>query len=166
MSENGRKMLPNSTSCFVCGEDNPAGLRGRFYVEDGKVKMRLTAVEHHCGYPNTVHGGVVAAVLDECMGWAAARAVKRMCVTGELKIRYVRSVPAGRDLTVCCDVKEVRRRYVQARGEIVDGEGVVHARGEGKFFPLTREETLAVDDMLLYRGDEEEIFSGLREETV
>ena len=32
-----RRYLPNSTGCFVCGEDNPAGLRTRFFVEDGIV---------------------------------------------------------------------------------------------------------------------------------
>jgi len=161
--DNGRTYLPNSTWCFVCGEDNPAGLKARFYVEDGVVKVPMAAAPHHCGYPNAVHGGVVAAALDECMGWAAARAVLRMCVTAELKVRYVRRVPTDIDLTVCGTVKEVHKRYVLAKGEIVDGEGTVYARSEGKFFPLTKEQTLEVDDQLLYRGGEERVFQPLRE---
>lgn len=162
MSENGRKYLPNSSWCFVCGEDNPAGLKARFYVEDGVVKVPLTAQEHHCGYPNVVHGGVVAAALDECMGWAAGRAVERMCLTGELTIRYTQPTPVDRDLTVCGEVVAVKKRYVEAKGAIVDAEGTVYARGSGRFFPLSAEKTLAVDDALNYRGGEERVFDGLR----
>src|SRR5690606_33126821 len=103
------RYLPNSKTCFVCGEDNAAGLQSRFYVEGGCVKMKLRPQPHHCGYANVVHGGVVAAALDECMGWAAARAIKRMCYTGELTIRYLKPVPADGDLTVCTEVKRANR---------------------------------------------------------
>ena len=99
-SINGRVFLPTSSGCFVCGEENPAGLRTRFYVENGAVQASLMPAEHHCGYRNVVHGGVVAAILDECMGWAAARASARMCVTAELNVRYVRNVHGDRATTV------------------------------------------------------------------
>lgn len=162
-TDHNRSYLPNSKTCFVCGEDNASGLRTRFYVEDGLVKMPLTAVEHHCGYENTVHGGVVAAALDECMGWAAARAIERMCVTAELTVRYIERVPVSPDLTVEAAVTRTHRRMVQTEARIVDGGGKVLARAEGRFLPLSPQETLEVDDALLYRGDEERVFDGLRE---
>ena len=34
------------------------------------------------------------------MGWAAARAIERMCVTAELKVRYLKPVPGDREMTV------------------------------------------------------------------
>lgn len=157
-----RNYLPNSKTCFVCGEDNASGLRTRFYVEGDLVKMPLTAVEHHCGYENTVHGGIVAAALDECMGWAAARAIERMCVTAELTVRYIERVPVSPDLTVEAEVTRKHRRMVQTEARIVDGGGKVLARAEGRFLPLSPEETLEVDDALLYRGGEERVFDGLR----
>ncbi len=159
-----RKYLPNSPTCFVCGEDNPMGLRARFYVEDEKVKMPLTVHNHHCGYPNTLHGGIVAAALDECMAWAATRAFKRMCVTGALTVRYIKRVPAGRPLTVIAEVVKPHRRIVHAQGSIVDAEGTEYARAEGKFLPLTAEETLEIDNWLIYRGGEERVFDELRTE--
>jgi len=162
--ERDRLYLPNSRECFVCGEENPAGLQARFFVEEGQVKMPLAAEDHHCGYPNTVHGGVIAAALDECTGWAAARAIERMCVTGELRVRYLRRVPTDRNLTVCAEVMKAHRRMVQTEAEIVDDEGTVYARAEGRFLPLTREQTIEVDDALLYRGGEEEVFKSVREE--
>jgi len=158
-----KRFLPNSKTCFVCGEDNASGLRTRFYVEGDDVKMPLTAVEHHCGYENTVHGGVVAAALDECMGWAAARAIQRMCVTAELTVRYIERVPVDRDLTVSARVLQSHRRMVSAEAEIADGAGAVFARANGRFLPLSEDETLQVDDALIYRGGEERVFDGLRD---
>ena len=153
--------LPNSTWCFVCGEDNQAGLRARFYVEDEIVKMSLRVQPHHCGYLNTVHGGIVAAALDECMGWAAARAIKRMCLTGELTVRYIQPVPADKDLIVCGEIARAHRRIVHATGQIVDHEGHTYARAEGRFLPMSEEETRKIDGMLLYRGGDERVFEGL-----
>lgn len=164
-TEDPKRYLPNSTSCFVCGEDNTSGLRTRFYVEDDAVKMPLTAVEHHCGYENTVHGGIVAAALDECMGWAAARAIKRMCVTAELTVRYIERVPVSPDLTVSARVLQQHRRMVSTEAAISDSSGKVFARATGRFLPLSEAETLRVDDALIYRGGEERVFDELRDGT-
>lgn len=161
---NHRATLPNSKPCFVCGEDNPAGLRTRFYVEDGKVKAPLRPLPHHCGYDKVVHGGVIAAILDETMGWAAARASGRMFFTGELTVRYLRPTPSGRPLTACAEVVRVTSRLTEAAGVLVDDDGVEYAKSKGRFVPLSVEATLAVDDALIYRGGEERVFDALRAE--
>jgi uncharacterized protein (TIGR00369 family) len=158
-----RKYLPTSEHCFVCGEANAAGLGTRFYVQEGIVKMPLTAKHHHCGYPNRIHGGIVAAAVDECMGWAAARAIQRMCVTGELSVRYIKPVTLEKPFTVCAEVVRSNRRLVHCTAVIVDEDGEVHVRGEGRFLPLTVEQTLRVDDGLIYKGEEERVFAPLRD---
>lgn len=162
-SGNSKTYLPNSKGCFVCGEENAAGLRTRFYVQDDVVKAALQPNRHHCGYDNIVHGGVTAAILDECMGWAAARLIRRMCYTADLSIRYLKHVPADRPLTACSQVVKGSKRLVQVQGWIEDDEGTQYARAEGRFVPLTVEQTLRVDDALLYRGGEERVFDELRQ---
>jgi uncharacterized protein (TIGR00369 family) len=163
MSETSRKVyLPNSDFCFVCGEDNQAGLQTRFYVDGDSVCAPLRPQEHHCGYLKVLHGGIVAAIIDECMGWAAARAIGRMCLTAELNLRYVRNLSTDREYTVVTEVTKSNRRLVLAKGVIVDSEGAEYARAHGKFSPMSPEETVKVDDMLLYRGGEERLFDGLR----
>ena len=156
--------LPTSNHCFVCGEDNQAGLQTRFYVEDGVVKAQLEPRPHHCGYPDIVHGGVVAAILDEAMGWAAARAIERMCLTAELKVRYLRPVPGDRASTIVTEVTNSARRMARVKSVIVSEDGTEFARAEGRFVPLSPERTLEVDDNLLYRGNEERVFDNLRAE--
>ena len=98
------------------------------------------------------------------MGWAAAHSINRMCVTGELTVRYLQSVPADRELTAVTNVLKSSRRLVLTEGRLEDAEGVAYARARGKFTPLTALETLAVDDRLLYRGNEVRLFDALRED--
>jgi uncharacterized protein (TIGR00369 family) len=157
-----KKFLPNSTGCFVCGEDNHAGLQVRFFVEDGIVKMPFHVGKQHCGYPGVAHGGIIAAALDECMGWAAARAIQRMCVTGELTVRYIDRAPIETPLEVCAEAVRAHRRIVHTSAQLIDATGKVYARAEGRFLPLSVEESLKVDNVLLYRGGEERIFDALR----
>ena len=63
---------PNSRYCFVCGRENPYGLKMSFYeVEPGHALAEYTVPEHYQGYPGIVHGGIVATMLDETLGRAA-----------------------------------------------------------------------------------------------
>lgn len=162
MSES-RKYLPFSKGCFVCGQDNPAGLRTRFFVEDDKVKARLYADDHHCGYETVIHGGIVAAALDECMAWAATCRMGYMTVTGELKVRYIKRSPSRTPLWVEAWVTRETKRLALTEAQLVDEEGIVYARAEGRFVPISREETLYVDDNLVYSGEEQRLFDRLRE---
>lgn len=157
-----RKTLPVSPSCFVCGAHNAAGLQSRFYVEDDTICMPLTIKEHHCGYPDVAHGGIVASALDECMAWAATRALGLMCVTGKLTIRYLQPTPPKDGLEVRANVVKANKRIAYAEAVLVDKKGVAYARGEGSFMPLTPEQTLYIDDHMLYSGGEERLFDYLR----
>lgn len=162
MGESEKVMLPNSDWCFVCGEENEAGLQTRFYIEDGLVKARLKPRAHHCGFKGVIHGGIVASILDETMGWAAAVAINRMCLTGEMTVRYISKVPDDRELICITDVKKSNKRIVYTIGELLDDEGTKYASATAKFTPLTETETLEVDDMLIYRGGEVRLFDELR----
>lgn len=164
-SDNGRVYLPNSRTCFVCGEENVAGLQLRFFVENNTVLTHFMPKPHHCGYANVVHGGVVAALLDETMAWAANRALARMTVTAELNIRYLRPVPGDAQSLVWAEITRATRRIAYARGAVVDGAGTELARAEASFLPLSADETLNIDRHLVYRGDEERVFACLHDKT-
>ena len=96
------------------------------------------------------------------MGWAAARAIERMCVTAELTVRYIERVPVDPNLVVAARVERSHRRMVTTEAEITGPDGKVFARASGRFLPLSEAETLEVDDALIYRGGEERVFDGLR----
>jgi uncharacterized protein (TIGR00369 family) len=131
-------------------------------VEDNVVKIRLRAEPHQCGYQNVMHGGITAALLDECMAWAAARVTHRVCVTGDLNIRYLKRIPLDRETMACAEVVRGSRRIAHVKATLIGDDGEEYARADGRFVPVSAEETLAVDDLLIYRGDEERVFDVLR----
>jgi uncharacterized protein (TIGR00369 family) len=147
-----RRRLPNSAGCYVCGSANPRGLGVRFDHEDAVVTAQFVPHPDHCGYNDRVHGGVMAALLDEVMGWAPSVVKRRFCVAAEIIIRYLKPLPIGHPVTVRGEMTADRGRVWEARGEIVDELGTVYARGTGKYRPLSDEQTQAVMDYLTVDG--------------
>src|SRR5436309_8616686 len=146
------RRLPNYRGCYVCGDENPRGLNVRFEVEDGAVRTQFIPDADHMGYHGRVHGGVLSALLDETMGWAPCVLMKRFCVAVELRIRFLKPAPIGKPLIVRGEMTADRGRIWEAQGEIRDEEGQVYARGTGKYFPLSLEETQEVMDQLRLDG--------------
>ena len=145
MNASKREYLPHSSGCFLCGDENECGVRLRFFVEGDEVCAKVTLPSHLNGYKKVAHGGVLAALLDESMGWAATvfGGLRRMYLTGELTVKYLAPVPVGEEI-------EVRSRLLANAGRIAYGEGElfcggkVFVRARGKFLPMSREATAEV----------------------
>lgn len=128
--------LPYTYGCFVCGAENPAGLRLRFRVEDGEVRSAFTPREPHAGYRGMVHGGVIGAALDEVMFWAAAWPTRAFHVSVDLNIRYARKVEVGAPHNLAARLTRQQRRICFTEAELRDAAGKVCASATGKFFPM------------------------------
>lgn len=142
--------LPWSESCFLCGERNSLGLKVKFKKDADRVYTEYCVDERRVGYDGQVHGGIVAALLDETMGWAVALALGRMCISAEITIRYVKRVPVGTRIIVSAKPGRCSRRLGVAEGEVRDADGTLYARAFGKFLPISFEETRRVDSQLIY----------------
>lgn len=166
MSDGEREYLPHSSGCFLCGDENPAGIRTRFFVEGEEVRGRIVLPRHVNGYRDVAHGGVVAALLDETMGWAATVFGKEhpMYVTGEITVKYLAPVPVGEEIEVRSRLVEDAGRLAYAEGQLLHG-GKVCARAKGKFVPMTREATAGVMPYLKFESCRRfrAIFDGYRE---
>jgi len=128
------KKQPNSRMCFLCGRQNPVGLKLDFYEdhEAGQVRVEFVVPDEYQGYPGVVHGGIVAAVLDEVAGRAVmiAGSEEDLMATLRLTIRYRRPTPTETPLLAVGWVE--RRSGVGARvaGEIRLLDGTVTAEAE------------------------------------
>ncbi len=123
---------PNSKMCFVCGLENPSGLHLRFY-DNGKdeVAADFTVQPNHLGYPGVVHGGIVAAVLDESGGRTVmAGDPMRFFMTAKIEIRYRRPVTVGRPLTAVGGLVKLSDRLATATAEIRSAAGDVPAEAD------------------------------------
>jgi uncharacterized protein (TIGR00369 family) len=124
---------PNSLQCFVCGVENPVGLHLRFYQSrPGEVVADITVAEKFQGYPGIVHGGVVAAMLDEAAGRSQMGTGDdpRFMFTARLNIRYRKNVPIGQPLRLVGVAGETKSRTAEARGAIYDQNGTMLAEAD------------------------------------
>jgi uncharacterized protein (TIGR00369 family) len=127
-----KTLQPNSRHCFVCGLENPFGLRLRFYeTAPGEVSVECSIPEEYQGYPGVVHGGVVAAILDEAAGRSQMQDdPPRFMFTARLDIRYRKNVPVGQPLRLVGTAGASKRRTAAARSAIYDQEGNLLAEAE------------------------------------
>ena len=107
VSQNNRKMIhikqrveprpyPN---CFGCGDDNPHGLRLKMEIEDGELRADFMPMTHHQGWPGTVHGGIISALLYEIMeNWTYRRGIVTMMRS--MSTRLIAPAKVGRPISV------------------------------------------------------------------
>ncbi len=148
--------LPTYKGCLICGEkqENPHTCNLRFKIVNDGVETTFEPGSVHQGYENVIHGGMISALLDETMGWAVAVERKKYFMTGELNIRFTRPLTVGTPIKVRGWCVQNRSRYTVTAGEISDGNGRVYAKGEGKFFLMSDEQTRDMDRLMTYRpGD-------------
>lgn len=128
----------NSKMCFICGLDNPYGVKAPFYnMEDDSVVTIFQYKEPHQSFPNRVHGGLITAMLDE-LGLRALWVVEdqQMGVTLSLETKYRKPVPYGIELKGVGRMISNTAKFVKSKAEIMDMQGNILATGEMKYIKL------------------------------
>ena len=61
--------------CFVCGRDNPRGLRikVKYFPEELAAETQITLPREYQGWADVIHGGILSTLLDEMMAHAVWR---------------------------------------------------------------------------------------------
>jgi acyl-coenzyme A thioesterase PaaI-like protein len=135
------RLQPNSRHCFVCGVQNSFGLKLRFYdSNEGEVFAQYTVPKQYQGYPGVVHGGIVAAMLDEICGRVHMGGdPPRFMYTARLDIRYRKNVPVGQLLTLTGRAGKSRGRTATSSGQILGPDGSVLAEAEALLVDVPEE---------------------------
>ncbi|MEI6613802.1 MAG: PaaI family thioesterase [Chrysiogenales bacterium] len=123
--------------CFVCGKENLAGLKIEFHenLQKEEVEAKVVFPPHLQGWQDTVHGGLLATVLDEIMIKAAA-AANIKCVTAEITVKYKKPAFTGKSYQAYGKMLEARGRIVTAESHICDTAGQIYAKATGKLFKI------------------------------
>ena len=97
-------------------------------ADDGSARVAFTAREEHLNQAGTLHGGVLATLVDAAMG-AAVRSVADDDVpaTSQLTVTYLRPGKPG-DLTVSARARTRGEHLTVCEADVdQDGKSVAHA---------------------------------------
>jgi len=126
----------------VSGRRNPVAPPLRLWKAGGEVRGEVVFSPTYAGPPNSVHGGIIAAVFDEVLSMANV-ITGAAGYTGSLTVKYHRRTPLNTPIELWgVNVRNVGRKQV-SRAEMRVG-GQVTATAEGLF--------ISTDDMPRRRG--------------
>jgi uncharacterized protein (TIGR00369 family) len=125
-----------SKNCLVCGVNNDFGLKTSFYeTENSELVAVFTPMNEHQSYPNVMHGGISATILDETIGRAIMITTdsETFGVTVELNVRYKKPVPLNTELKVVTRITNDRGRIFEGTGELYLPDGTIAVEADGKY---------------------------------
>lgn len=125
---------------FVSGEPAGSRLRVRYFRReaDGALTAKVWFGPQTQGPPGYAHGGSMAAILDEAMGFAAWLAGHTV-LAARVTVDFRRPLPLGTVAAVEAHVEAVEGRKVRTRGRILAADGSPFAEGEGLFIEVSLE---------------------------
>jgi len=124
------RAVRDATRCFVCGPDNPIGLKLRFAREGEGVRAEFTPSELHVGFEGLVHGGILAALIDDALAnvWFMKG---EEAVTAKIEVRFRREVRPGEPLIVVAEPTGSKGGMMTGRAQVRRRDGEVVADGTG-----------------------------------
>ena len=145
-----KRKQPNSKMCLVCGLQNPLGLKAFFYeLDNGELLGCFTPQPEQQGYPDRLHGGVIAAILDEAIERAVmiGKDQESWGVTVEFTTRYKKPIPLGQPLRVRARITREKSRFYEGESEILLADGTIAATGSGRFLKMPRDKFENFDEL-------------------
>jgi acyl-coenzyme A thioesterase PaaI-like protein len=165
MADNSEKKFlpkPVGTRCFGCGDCNPLGLNMSFYRLGTTLRSDITLSEHHMGWENLAHGGIISTVLDEIMGWTVIAFRRVFFVTRSIEVHYLRPVQLNLPLTAVGEIEaDHAPKGCSTRGYLINAAGVKLAEGRAQMVYLSEKRLPVLPEQ--YRKDMLKLFERIRE---
>ncbi|MDA8343866.1 MAG: PaaI family thioesterase [Thermaerobacter sp.] len=103
--------------CFACGTDSSRGMHLQFRADGEGVMAETQTDSSWVGWQGLVHGGLLATLMDEAVGWAVA-AIGKTGLTARLSVRYLLPVAPFQRLIVRAWVQSSDRRGARTGASI------------------------------------------------
>jgi uncharacterized protein (TIGR00369 family) len=106
----------------------------RFFTDGSAVFSHLRVPQNLCGWSNIVHGGVITAILDEVMSWSAIHLLKRIVLTRNIAVEFIKPVQVGGELRAEGRILEASEKNdAITEGALYDSRGEICARSKAGF---------------------------------
>jgi len=151
------KILPRYKHCFVCGKENPIGVNLHFETDGEYVYAKTSLNKNYIGYENRVHGGIIAGLIDEAMGWACTVKEKKLYYTIELDVKYKKPVHPNEMVFIKAQMNDIKHNVAMASGILKDEAGTILVSAKGKYMPINKNEEDAVLAMLHHDPEDNKV---------
>ena len=135
--------MPESTAseavsnCFGCAPTNNIGLQLLFEQAGDKCSARVRLGSDYESFPGIIHGGIVAAIMDETMAQTVYRSGRVAAFTIGLRIRYGRPMETDTEYLASAEISGRDDCSVRVSGRLELPSGDLVAAGDGTFYLLT-----------------------------
>lgn len=131
-------------NCFACAPHNSKGLKMQFYEDGDEVVCQWLPTSDYCGWINTLHGGIIATLMDETCGWFISRKYQLSGMTTNLNIKYKNPIPIDgvTPIDIRASLKEKRHSFVIMECSVTRN-GEVCTTAQVTFFCFSKEKSLS-----------------------
>jgi acyl-coenzyme A thioesterase PaaI-like protein len=131
---------------YVSGDRDGSRLRIAYFqrTTDGMLVGRAWFGPGSEGPPGHVHGGAVAAVLDEAMG-AAAWFAGHPSVAARLEVDYRAMIRVGLDAWFEASLVSIEGRKIATEARLLDADGTLLAKSQGLFIKMSGDQLKLVE---------------------
>lgn len=132
-------MIPikNEQKCFACGKLNQYGLHLEFTrPEQNTLRTTFTPLDHHQGWADYLHGGLISTILDEVMVRLVYDLGLRV-MTAEMTIRFKQAIKVGTPLIAEAKIVKQNKRLIWTEAILFSPDGKIqYASASAKLIPL------------------------------
>jgi uncharacterized protein (TIGR00369 family) len=106
----------------------------KFFSDGAAVYSWLDIAGHHRGWDRLIHGGVTSTILDEIMSWAAIYLLKKVILTKQMTVSFLRPITVGSRLRAEGRIRDGSApREAVMEGLLYDEAETLCARSEGRY---------------------------------
>lgn len=129
--------LRDNNRCFVCGKDNPEGLKVHFIIDraNRSIKGEFMPESIYQGFQDIIHGGIIATLLDEAMVKLAFE-MGIHAVTAWMEIRYLKPLKVGEKLYIHATFTREEKKLIESEARAETGDGTIIAKAAGKLMRI------------------------------
>lgn len=132
-------MQKDGYNCFGCSPDNPIGIHMEFYENRDEIISFWHPQTQYQGWVDTMHGGILATIIDETAGWVVFRKLQTSGMTTKLELKYRKPVMTTEpQITVRGHIVEQRRNLVTINVSIENSKGETCVEGRATYFAFDK----------------------------
>ena len=127
--------IPNywAGQCFGCSTVNSYSLRLRFFLSEKGCYTECSIPDYLCGIDGVAHGGMIALLLDEVSQWTIIARTRKMGLTREISVRYLKPVPTNTEIVAEARIETQDEKDTLLRSTIHSKDNELLAEGESRW---------------------------------